>query len=133
MNDDGRCEVKSWLRWLIWGGYAVLWTVMLVMPGREIVRTGVTEWSPGSWFYVTKSAHVLAYALFAFLSGFLLVPARFRWMLLFLVMIHGTITELTQLYVPELGRHGCLEDVGLNNIGVLLGVLAGWKWWTYPK
>jgi VanZ family protein len=79
---------------------------------------------------VTKSAHLLAYSLFALLSGWLRVPARYRWMLLFFMMTHGTLTEIIQQHI---GRTGCLEDVGLNNAGVLLGVLIGWKWWTDPK
>jgi VanZ family protein len=120
------------IRWLIWSTFAVLWTVVLLLPGKEFVKTGVPDWAPSLWFFVTKGGHILAYTLFTFLSGWVLVPARYRWIMLFIVLAHGSITELLQLHFVE-GRLGCLEDVGLNHAGVLLGVMVGWKWWTDPK
>ena len=98
------------------------------------VRTsteGLNEWPVDLKTVVTKSGHVIAYAIFAFLSGWLLVPARLRWMPLFFIMTHAAMTEMFQQHIQ--GRTGCLEDVGLNHAGILLGVLAGWKWWTDPK
>jgi hypothetical protein len=47
------------------------------------------------------------------------------------LMAHGTITELIQLHVP--GRSGSLHDVALDQLGITLGMLASWKWWTAPS
>ena len=118
-------------RWLIWGIFAAIWTTLLLLPGKEFNRAGIEEWPANLKTLVAKGTHLMAYALFAFLSGRLQVPARIRWMPLFFIMSHATITELLQLRIE--GRTGSLEDVGINQAGILLGVLAGWKWWTDPK
>ena len=120
-------------RWLIWGGFAVAWTVILLLPGSEYDRAGFDEVSFTVKAWITKSGHVLCYALFAVLTGWLRVPARYRWAPLFLIMTHATVTELIQYRFPALARTGCLEDVCLNDAGILLGLSIGWKWWTDPK
>ena len=77
----------------------------------------------------TKTGHVLAYALFAWLSGWLHLPVQRRWMVLYFLMAHAGITELIQQdYIPD--RSGRLEDVALNYLGILLGILASWNWWN---
>jgi VanZ family protein len=119
------------VRWLIWGGFVVVWTTLLLLPGSDFAKMGfdlgLNDWK----IFAAKVAHLLAYALFAFLSGVLRVPARFRWMPLYFAMAHGALTELLQQHVE--GRHGCLEDVALNYAGILLGLVVGWKWWCDPK
>src|SRR4051794_36984890 len=100
-------------RWLIWGFYLTLWTIALLLPG------GSENW-PGPEIdevrkhIIAKSMHVSAYAGLAILSGWLGVPARFRFLLVFLMMAHGTVTELLQLHIQ--GRTGALRDVGFNNL-----------------
>jgi hypothetical protein len=38
---------------------------------------------------------------------------------------------MNELGVSE--RHGDLPDVGYDHVGILLGVLASWKWWVREK
>ena len=118
------------IRWLIWGVFTVSWTTLLLLPGTAYQTTGMDLWPTTVHSLVTKSAHLLAYALFAFLSGLLRLPARYRWTVLFFMMAHGAITETIQQHI---GRNGCLEDVDLNYVGILLGIVVGWKWWTDPR
>jgi hypothetical protein len=117
-------------RWLIWVGYLALWTVGLLMPmsGQE------AKWEIGDVnlrVLFAKSLHVAAYAVLAMLTGWLLVPGRFRWLLLLMLAAHATGTEYIQQFVE--GRTGRIEDIGIDLFGVLLGCLVTWKLWTDPK
>ncbi len=116
-------------RWLVWTCFLLLWTILLLLPGKSFDAIGPQPLGIDRHL-LQKSLHVVAYALFAVLSGWLLVPARSRWLLLFFVVTHGTMTELLQGFVP--GRSSSLTDVGLDNLGVLLGLLLSWKWWARP-
>jgi hypothetical protein len=120
-------------RWLLWFAYVAALTTILIMPVPS------TEGLPGHDFIstqryvISKATHVVAYGVLTVLSATLPVPARYRWLLIFFVMTHGTLTELTQWKLAELKwseRTGTLQDVGFDNLGVLLGIAAGWKWWT---
>jgi hypothetical protein len=123
--------VNLMIRWIAWAVFAVIWTTLLVLPGSNFRPLGLDN-TPLLRFILAKSLHMLAYTLFTFLSGLLPVPARYRCVVLFFVVVHGTATELIQLHFVE-NRSGTLDDVGIDNLGVLLGLLAGWKWWTDPK
>jgi VanZ family protein len=116
-------------RWLVWLAYAALLTTSLLVPIPEDPLT-LSAASPHFRFTVAKTVHVLAYALFAILTGWLRAPLRFRWLLLFLVTAHGTVTELLQTLTPT--RTGTLRDVGFDNLGVALGLVVSWKWWAAP-
>jgi len=116
-------------RWLIWLAYAALWTTALLVPVPS------EPWTLGDLrinlkLVLAKTLHVLAYAVFTVLAGWLRVPGRLRWLPLFVVMAHGTITELLQRLTVT--RTGLLTDVGFDNLGVALGLLVSWKWWTAP-
>lgn len=113
-------------RWIIWVLFLVSWSFALLRPIPEpLVRT--TEQFV-SRQVIGKTLHVCAYACLAILTGWLRAPLRFRPLLMLFIMAHGTLTELGQSLVP--GRVGALLDVGIDNAGVLLGVLLSWKWWT---
>jgi hypothetical protein len=119
-------------RWLIWAVYVTLWTTALVIP---VPPTGlpVDDFIELHRFLIAKTVHVSAYVVLTVLTGLLTVPARYRLLLLFFVMAHGTATELTQWGLTTLGvseRTGMLYDVGFDNVGVLIGLLLSWKWWT---
>jgi VanZ family protein len=123
-------QVQPHYRWLVWLAFLVLWTTALLVP----VPTGPWDLEPVHVFEVelklliAKTVHVSAYALFTILTGWLQVPARLWWLLLFFVTVHGTATELLQLLTPS--RTGQLLDVGFDNLGVALGLLLSWKWWS---
>jgi VanZ family protein len=118
------------VRWLVWGGYVLLWTGLLVMPGPAIERLHGTEVTGTLKHILAKTAHVLGYGLMTVLCGWLHVPSRYRWLLMFFLMGHATLTEMIQYHFPELGRTGKLDDVAFDNFGILLGLLLTWNWWV---
>jgi VanZ family protein len=114
-------------RWLAWLTYAALWTTALLVPIP--VHPLTLGAAPADVkFAVAKGIHVVAYAFFAIVSGWLHAPARLRWLLLFAITAHGTATELLQTLTTT--RTGTLRDVGLDNLGVALGLFVSWKWWV---
>jgi hypothetical protein len=135
MSEAGakRGGVGTGWRWLIWLAYVTAWTCALLAPVPEgdWGSVGSGEESIDLKYLFGKAVHVSAYAVLAGLAGWLRVPYRRRWLLLFFVMAHGTVTELLQLHSTT-HRTGCLEDVGLDHLGVALGLLVTWKWWSEP-
>jgi VanZ family protein len=126
---DTRGPVGVRWRWLIWGVYVAAWTTALLMPVPH--GQWKVEGVPIDFRYlVAKTIHVTAYALLAGLSGWLRVPVRYRVLLLFCIMAHGTLTELLQRLTQD--RDGSLYDVGFDHLGIALGLLLTWKWWTEP-
>ncbi len=123
MSDKGR--------WLLWCVYVLLWTTVLVLPGAPIDKLA-PDISIIWKYFIAKTGHVAAYALWTILSGRPPVPARFRWLLVFVLMAHASGTELLQmLYVP--GRFGHLVDVGFDHLGIMIGIALTWKWWIDPR
>ena len=115
-------------RWWIWGGYVTVWTVALVMPVPQHPFPAAGEHEVTLKAVVAKTLHVAAYALMTVLTAWLHVPARYRWLLMFLLMAHGTATEFIQENLSY--RSGTLRDVGFDTLGVMIGILLSWRWWT---
>ena len=127
------------LRWCVWSIFAIAWTVSLLVPkpirsselAEAVASPMLGEESAkeaGKIISIGKIMHVTAYALFTGLSAWLMVSPRRRWLLLVVLAGHGVLTEFLQWLLPT-NRTGCLYDVGLDYIGILLGVLLTWKWW----
>jgi VanZ family protein len=116
-------------RWLAWLAFAALWTAALLVPIPTHPLT-LADAHPDLRFSVAKTVHVLAYAAFAVLTGRLGVRARLRWLPLFVVMAHAPASELLQQLTAT--RTGTLRDVGFDHLGVALGLLVSWKWWSAP-
>lgn len=112
--------------WFVWSLYTVAWTASLLLPVP--VQPGEGLRSPASLFAIAKTTHIAAYALFAVLTGWLASAAGHRLWLLAFVVVHAGATEFLQWLLPT-GRTGCLRDVGLNLVGITLGVALGWRWW----
>ena len=120
-------------RWLIWTLFAIAWTVSLEAP------VPVPEPDPDATMQVTlkkvfsKSVHVAAYAVFTILSAWPRMPMRSRLLMLFFLMVHANATELVQEEMhDDWGRTGKLSDVVFDQVGILIGLVIGWKWWTRP-
>src|SRR5438067_12549453 len=103
-------------RWRIWGAYALAWTAALLMPiPIQGDWRGVGDLQFDLKYVVAKVAHVSAYALLAILTGWVRVPAPQRFLLMFFLMVHATVTELIQEATYEFaGRSGNLHDVGFD-------------------
>jgi VanZ family protein len=115
------------LCWLVWFGFVALWTTGLVFPMPE-QRFSVEETTRR--FLVGKAVHVAAYAVMTMLSGYLRLPIRFRLLLLFFLMFHAAVTEFIQLSVSN--RSGTLQDVVLDHLGILAGLMLSWQSWSKP-
>ena len=120
-------------RWHVWTIYVIAWTIALLFPIQP--RTGehhIDEAILPFRYAVAKTVHVGAYAVMTILTGWLNVPIRYRFMLVFFLMVHGTLTELGQFGMRQLQiseRNGDLPDVGFDNLGILLGLYVSRKWW----
>jgi VanZ family protein len=100
-------------------GVAV-WSAALLTPYPIRIEQQVVP--PPAAFPVSKTLHVVVYALLTATIPWLSLGKR-RWWLLAFLSFHGAATEFFQQFVPE--RTASLEDVGINHLGILLG-LAGW-------
>jgi VanZ family protein len=112
----------------VWTIYLLAWTAALLTPYPVAVARSVSP--PELRLLAAKSLHVAAYALLAVLSGWLRPPGRSRWLLLALLCAHAAATEFGQRFVAT--RSASWRDVGLNHLGLLLGLALSWRWWRAP-
>jgi VanZ family protein len=115
---------QTW-RWLLWSIFVVVWTTALLTTQPVHVARAIL--APPAIFPTAKLLHVSAYALLAVLSGWLLVPPRWRWVLLVFMCFHAFATEFFQQFVPERGPS--LWDVGIDHVGIAIGLTLSCKWW----
>ena len=127
-RDEGHVTAVDWpsspLRWMIGIAFALAWSIALLTPQPAQVATEVL--SDSARFPTVKSLHILAYAAFIVLCGWQCVSERLRWCLFACVSFHAFATEFFQQYVPS--RNGSLMDVGLDHIGIALGLAGLWLW-----
>jgi VanZ family protein len=112
-------------RWLAWSLFLLVWTLALLTP--EPVQVADAVLPEEAVFPTSKVLHVTAYALLAILTAALPLRRQARWWLLGLLVLHGAGTEYLQQFVPP--RTGSLRDVGLDQVGILVGVAFTWSWW----
>jgi VanZ family protein len=112
-------------RWSFWLVCVTVWTVALLttFPVEVSRRVLPSEFQ----FPTAKVLHVSAYAFLAAFVAWLPVRGRARWLLVAFLSLHGFATEYLQTFVPE--RSGSLRDVALDHLGILLGLVIGWRWW----
>jgi VanZ family protein len=105
---------------------ALLIAVLSLLPGEEMVRTGVGG----------HIEHAVAYAGTAFLFG--LTYPRWEWKRIVIVLsTYAGILELLQNFPP--GRHPAVSDWLSGSAGALTGVVcirvghAIWWWWRRKR
>lgn len=118
---DSRYRAAWWLAWTVYG---VVWSILLLTTFPLTVRDAVVP-QPFA-FSSGKVLHVTAYAVFAVLTAWLPAPRPWRWALLGLLSLHAFGTEFLQQFV---GRGSSWTDVGLDHLGLVVGVLLTWKTW----
>ncbi len=123
MNESKPPETPRWA-WTSWCIFFLAWTAALLTT--ILVDAGAAVLSKDFSFYLGKVLHVTAYAILAYLSSRLPVTIPQRWAVLVLISFHAMATEYLQRFV---GRYPSWRDVGLNHIGILIGVLVTWKKW----
>ena len=112
-------------RWLVWWLYVAVWTAGLLLPMSSEGRPRWFSLPPVVGFVLAKLLHVSAYAVLAALLERLAGRTHWRWLLVAFLSLHGFATEFLQQWVP--GRTGTLRDVGLDHLGIALGL--AWTWW----
>jgi VanZ family protein len=113
-------------RWLVFLAYVTAWTVALLVPIPEN-SVGGSVFSLDLKFLLSKSLHVGAYAFLIVLITQLRIGLRSRWLLVLFASLHGMATEYLQTFTET--RTGCWQDVGIDHLGIALGLLVTWKWW----
>ena len=95
------------------------WELLAENPVPDPVKRAI----PDAWkFWLAKSLHVCAYAFLTVLAGLLPVGREYFWGAVALLLLHGIGGEIGQTFVN--GRHGSVRDVGLDWVGVVLGLVA---------
>ena len=98
-----------------------LWTWKLLEP-TPVPEAVTAGWSLEFKLVAAKSLHVAGYAFLTVLAATLPAPRRWRVSLVGFLVLHGVGTEIAQ-YVMDVGRHGCVEDVLIDWVGIALGML----------
>jgi hypothetical protein len=110
------------LRWAAWTAFALAWSLALLLPVQEAGKRAVGE---EHTFLVSKAVHVGGYAALALLG--LALPGRWRWAGLAFASLHACGMELCQWLLHDwLHRYGKWADVGLDHVGIGLGLLVWW-------
>ncbi len=118
-------DVPARWRWMIWATTLTLWTAALVTPFA--VQAGHEVLPEDTHYPVSKLLHLAVYAGLVLLTAWLPASRRLRPWLLALLLAHGPLTEFVQCYVPL--RFGSLADVGLDSLGIVVGLLLTRPWW----
>ena len=117
-------------RWTLWITLITVWTIALEipvpttshLPGGQVIAT--------NRYLVAKALHVIVYAGMTLSAGWLRIPVRYRWLMMFFLMVHAALSELLQLALESwCHRGGSLADVGYDQLGIAIGAALGWKWW----
>jgi VanZ family protein len=113
-------------RWWLWLLFLALWTTAMVVPIPDPGELPLGELIVSSRYLFAKTVHVAGYALLA--AGSAWLPAgSWRWLLPWLLCLHGAATEWIQLQLAY--RDGNVRDVMFNCLGVALGCLLTWRRW----
>ena len=70
-----------------------------------------------------RYAHIILFAIFTFLFTLTLHNFHYPYYFLAFQLLYTWADEATKVFIP--GRHFSLFDVGLNLIGVVIGVVLG--------
>lgn len=108
--------------------YAVAWSISLEVPVPIKLAPDSDFREP--LFTFSKCLHVAAYALFVVLAASMRLPPWQRGLVLGLIVAHTMLSEYFQWVLADIcHRTGQWSDVGLDCIGITIGVALSWKWW----
>jgi VanZ family protein len=110
-----------WAAWLVMLG---IWTFALVTPYPVQVEHEVLPAEAG--YPSAKLLHVGAYTFLTAFTALLPLRGFRRWLPVLVISLHGFGTEYWQTFVPL--RTGCWADVGIDHVGILLGLLLTLRW-----
>ncbi len=125
---NGTLSMMRHWRWPLWLLCVALWTAALLRKEPQEFNRRVVV--PAIRLPVSKFLHVGAYAFLTAFAGILPMKRR-RWLLLVFLSVHAMATEYLQTFVPM--RTGSWRDVGLNHLGIALGLALTWRCWIAGK
>ena len=117
-------------RWWIWAGSTLAWTALLILPIPQGDFLVFDELRINLRYIVAKTVHVSMYAALTASAGWLAAPMRYRFLLIFCLMVHATLTEIAQVVLHAFGRSGTLQDVAWDHLGIAIGIAVSWRWWV---
>jgi hypothetical protein len=124
---------RTFVPWGAWWIATFVWTALLTLPINAPMFGDTEEMRNWTRLILSKGAHLSVYAAWAFITGWLQPRLKARIFLLFFLMAHAVGTEWCQWLTREtMGRHGSLRDAALDQVGILVGVIAGYRYWTAP-
>ncbi len=129
MAESNALPLRAGWLWAAWLILLVLWTLALVTPYPVQIRDQVLPHEVG--FPASKVLHVSAYAFLAGFGSFLPLRGGWRWLPVLILSVHGFATEFCQAFVPL--RTASLHDVGLDHLGILLGLVLTLRWWLVRR
>ena len=106
------------------------WFPVLVWAALIFYLSGIPRLGTGLEydFLLRKCAHVAEYAVLSFLFARALL-ASFQGMVsilltinLVVVILYASLDEFHQSFVN--GRHGCVEDILIDSVGVVIGIVC---------
>lgn len=106
-------------RWMLWLGALAAWTVLLLVPGWWFGQLPQTK-LPGE-ITLGKLLHVAAYGISTATVRLLPASIIVRIGLVIVLSLHAGLTEYLQTWV---GRDGRWLDVGIDHVGIGLGLVA---------
>lgn len=113
----------------LWLVALTVWTLLLITPGNWFGSVGAAKVGKVG---AGKLLHVSAYAGLTAAIGWLPLSFSKRRLLVLAMILHGVMTEIIQTVIPY--REGCLTDVGIDTVSVLLGFILSYRWWPdHPK
>jgi VanZ family protein len=129
-------RVEAWPRWVRDFVPLIFWMALIYILSAQSVLVDIENEAGEKTFY--KMAHVVAYAVLAWLWWRALTPRRqVTWSILLaaavLTVLYGISDEVHQLFVP--GRHGRVVDVFFDAGGALAMILLLRKnnrWYRSP-
>ncbi|HEV3145038.1 MAG TPA: VanZ family protein [Gemmataceae bacterium] len=109
---------------IVWALLLTVWTFALLrpIPPGAVVAAG----GPENSFWLGKCLHVSVYAVLAIGASFLPLSPVLRRCVIVALILHGGLTEYLQQFVH---RGASWRDVGLDTLGVAIGVGLTWKRW----
>src|SRR5262249_6506336 len=122
---SGPISLSTVALWAAWLAALAVWTAALLTP--QPVQAAQAVLPPEMEFPTAKTLHVGAYAFLTVLACRLPRGGPCRWLPLAVLSLHGLGTEYLQQFVES--RCGCWQDVGLDHVGIALGLLVGWIGW----
>lgn len=117
--------MKSVLPFVVFLVFLGMWTWKLLEPAP--LPEAIDQQIPTSMrFALAKSLHAGAYAFLTVLAAFLPLRRPHFWFVVAALALHGVGTEIGQTFVPN--RHGCVQDVIIDWVGIAAGLLGLWGW-----